>query len=189
MSMAKQVARMRILPSMSTTPACTTRRCPAAFAALLLALLALIVLAVPPAGAADSPPPTSSMVSGPSDIGILTDPAQRERYHHLAGQLRCLVCQNQTLADSNAELAADLRLQVETMIVAGHSDDEIKRYLVDRYGNFVLYRPPVQENTWLLWFGPFGLLLLGVLVWWRAQRRARPAEATDLERARRLLDE
>lgn len=189
MSMAKHAARVHILPSMFTTPACTTRRCPAAFAALLLALLALVVLAVPPAGAADSQPPTSSMVSGPSDTGILTDPAQRERYHHLAGQLRCLVCQNQTLADSNAELAADLRLQVETMIVAGHSDDEIKRYLVDRYGNFVLYRPPVQESTWLLWFGPFGLLLLGVLVWWRAQRRARPAETTDLERARRLLDE
>ncbi|MCC7060935.1 MAG: hypothetical protein IT508_11965 [Burkholderiaceae bacterium] len=77
MSMAKQVARVHILPSMFTTPACTTRRCPAAFAALLLALLALVVLAVPPAGAADSQPPTSSMVSGPSDIGILTDAAQR----------------------------------------------------------------------------------------------------------------
>lgn len=130
------------------------------------------------------------MVSGgPTDLGILVDPAQRARYQHLAGQLRCLVCQNQTLADSNAELAADLRLQVEKMIVAGRSDDEIKSYLVDRYGNFVLYRPPMQESTWLLWLGPFALLAIGALVWWRAQRRARPAAeaTTDLERARRLL--
>lgn len=157
----------------------------AAVAALLLALAGSVAAEAPadPAGV-----PVTSMVSGPTDLGILVDPAQRARYQHLAGQLRCLVCQNQTLADSNAELAADLRLQVEKMIVAGRSDDEIKSYLVDRYGNFVLYRPPMQESTWLLWLGPFALLAIGVLVWWRAQRRARPAEATtDLERARRLL--
>src|SRR5690606_7171661 len=102
---------------------------------------------------------------------------------------RCLVCQNQTLADSNAELAADLRRQVETMILAGRSDSEIKSFLVERYGDFVLYRPPMQQNTWLLWIGPFALLFIGALVWWRIQRRGRASDVPDLERARRLLDE
>lgn len=122
---------------------------------------------------------------------LITDPADKARYDKLAHELRCLVCQNQTLADSNAELAADLRHQVETMIQAGRSNDEIKAYLVQRYGDFVLYRPPVQRNTWLLWLGPFALLLVGAFVWWRVQRRGRPATAPspDLDRARRLLDE
>lgn len=161
-----------------------------ALAAILAALASPIALADVTGSAAAPGMPVTSMASGPTDVGILVDPAQRARYQHLAGELRCLVCQNQTLADSNAELAADLRLQVEKMIVAGRSDDEIKRYLVDRYGNFVLYRPPMQESTWLLWLGPFAMLVIGALVWWRAQRRARSAETTtDLERARRLLND
>ena len=108
-----------------------------------------------------------------------------------------MVCQNQTLADSNAELAADLRHQVEDQILAGRSDDEIKAWLVQRYGDFVLYRPPIKRSTWLLWLGPFALLLGGALLWWRVQRRSRTAQApkaanaatqdSDLEGARRLL--
>ncbi len=146
-----------------------------------------------PAAAASAP----ATASGPTDTGILTSPAQRERYHRLAEELRCLVCQNQTLADSNAELAADLRHQVEDQILAGRSDDEIKAYLVQRYGDFVLYRPPMKSNTWLLWLGPFALLLVGAFGWWRVQRRSRAAQApgaagatrqgSDLERARQLL--
>jgi cytochrome c-type biogenesis protein CcmH len=80
-----------------------------------------------------------------------------------------MVCQNQTLSDSNADLAVDLRNQVKAMIEQGQSDTQIKRYMVDRYGDFVLFKPPVQANTWLLWFGPFVLLLFGALIWRRVQ--------------------
>ncbi|GIL05811.1 MAG: hypothetical protein BroJett031_23310 [Betaproteobacteria bacterium] len=155
--------------------------------------------ASPAATAAPASPAATAAATGPTDTGILGSPEQRARYHRLAEELRCLVCQNQTLADSNAELAADLRHQVENQILAGRSDDEIKAYLVQRYGDFVLYRPPMKSSTWLLWLGPFALLLSGGLVWWRVQRRSRAAQAadaaraaaqgTDLERARRLLGE
>lgn len=166
----------------------------ALFAALALAVA--VPWLVSAARAADAPAPAApataaAAAAGPTDTGILTSPEQRDRYHRLAEELRCLVCQNQTLADSNADLAADLRHQVETMIQSGRSDDEIKAYMVQRYGDFVLYRPPMQRNTWLLWLGPFALLFVGALVWWRVQRRGRPATAPspDLDRARRLLDE
>jgi cytochrome c-type biogenesis protein CcmH len=104
---------------------------------------------------------------------LLPTQAERERFHALAEELRCLVCQNQTLADSDAALAADLRREVEELMLAGRSDDEIKAYLVQRYGDFVLYRPPLQRNTWPLWLGPFVLLLVGAAVWWRVQRAHR----------------
>jgi len=85
--------------------------------------------------------------------------AEELRFQHLTKQLRCLVCQNENLADSNAELARDLRHEVFGLMQQGKSDDQIKQYLVDRYSDFVLYDPPVKPGTWLLWFGP-GLLLL-----------------------------
>ena len=184
-------------PATIRTPA---RRPLAGGLAALLAALALAIAAPwfpGTARAADAPAPAASAApaaapaAGPTDTGILTSLEQRDRYHRLAEELRCLVCQNQTLADSNAELAADLRHQVETMIQAGRSDDEIKAYMVQRYGDFVLYRPPMQRNTWLLWLGPFALLFVGALVWWRVKRRGRPETAPppDLDRARRLLDE
>lgn len=167
----------------------------AAPAAATAAMPAATAPAAAPAAAAAAAAPATA--SGPTDTGILTSPAQRERYHRLAEELRCLVCQNQTLADSNAELAADLRHQVEDQILAGRSDDEIKAYLVQRYGDFVLYRPPMKSNTWLLWLGPFALLLVGAFGWWRVQRRSRAAQApgaagatgqgSNLERARQLL--
>jgi cytochrome c-type biogenesis protein CcmH len=122
------------------------------------------------------------------------DEALDARLRVLELQLRCLVCQNQTLADSDAPLAADLRREVRELAVAGKSDDDIRRFLTARYGDFVLYDPPVQRNTWLLWFGPFLLLAIGAVIWWRMARRrvvqAGPAnaEADAAARGRSLLD-
>jgi len=89
---------------------------------------------------------------------------QEDRFNQLTLELRCLVCQNQNLADSDAQLAHDLRAEVHEMLVAGKSDDEIKQFMVERYGDFVLYRPPVQKNTYLLWLAPIVLLLIGGVV-------------------------
>lgn len=117
--------------------------------------------------------------------------AEQARYDALISTLRCLVCQNQTLADSEAGLAQDLRKIIHDRIIAGQSDEQIKRFLVARYGDFVLYRPPLQENTWLLWFGPFLLLLAAAFVWWRvARRRIAPAplDAEQQRRVEHLLD-
>src|SRR5215831_1466368 len=101
------------------------------------------------------------------------------RLKKLETELRCLVCQNQTLADSNADLADDLRREVRELAISGKSDDEIKAYLVARYGDFVLYNPPVKPTTWLLWFGPFVLAIGGVGLWWLIlRRRARMATST-----------
>jgi cytochrome c-type biogenesis protein CcmH len=92
------------------------------------------------------------------------DPAVQARYEHLTHELRCLVCQDETVADSNAELAADFRRQIHEMVSAGKTDAEIKDYMVSRYGDFVLYKPPVQPNTMFLWIGPFILLLIALSV-------------------------
>ena len=90
----------------------------------------------------------------------LEDPALQQRYEQLIHQLRCLVCQNEAIADSNATLAADLRREVREMMLAGKSDLQIRTFLTDRYGDFVLYLPPVTPRTWILWAAP-ALLLLG----------------------------
>ena len=107
-------------------------------------------------------------LSGPVWAGearpLAEDPVAEARLKHLAVELRCLVCQNQTLADSNAPLAEDLRREVREMIAKNMSDQEIITFLVDRYGDFVLYRPPVKSTTALLWVGPFVLLLIGATV-------------------------
>ena len=91
---------------------------------------------------------------------VFESPAQQERFNALVEELRCLVCQNQNLADSDAPLAHDLRRDIHDMMQAGQSDAQIKQFLIERYGDFVLYRPPVQGNTLILWFAP-ALLLLG----------------------------
>ena len=88
------------------------------------------------------------------------DDAEEARFRALSAELRCVMCQNQSLADSNAQIAHDLRMQVLTLMREGKTDREIKDYLVARYSDFVLYSPPVRPSTWLLWFGP-GLILLG----------------------------
>ena len=90
-----------------------------------------------------------------------TDPVVEARMLRITGELRCLVCQNQTIADSHAGLAEDLREEVRIMLRKGESDEQIVKYMTDRYGDFVLYRPPVKATTMLLWFGPAVLLLGG----------------------------
>ena len=130
------------------------------------------------------------------------DDALDARLKALEGELRCLVCQNQTLAESEAPLAADLRKEVRELAQAGKSDDDIRGYLVARYGDFVLYRPPVKPVTYLLWFGPFVLLAGGIAVWLVVlRRRARmPTDealdvssaaiaSADVARAREMLQD
>lgn len=111
------------------------------------------------------------------------DRSEEVRFQNLTKQLRCLVCQNQDLADSEAELARDLRRQVFDLMQSGKSDAEIKQYLVARYNDFVLYDPPLKPGTWLLWFTPFVLVIAGALVVFRIlRRRARlPLAAVDPE--------
>lgn len=101
--------------------------------------------------------------------------AEEVRFQNLTRQLRCLVCQNENLADSNAELARDLRLVVFKLMQEGQTDDQIKHYLVARYSKFVLYDPPLEPGTWLLWFGPPLMLLAGAGVVLVAVRRRRQA--------------
>ncbi|MGR8942215.1 MAG: cytochrome c-type biogenesis protein [Gammaproteobacteria bacterium] len=122
------------------------------------------------------------------------DPEQQEAYESLTSELRCLVCQNQTIADSNADLAADLRRQVYEMLQQGQSKEEVLKFMTERYGDFVLYNPPFKAKTVLLWFGPVLFFLIGVifviLLIRRKQTRLQP-ELSDEQRRkiRRLLDE
>jgi len=126
---------------------------------------------------------------------LAEDPAAEARLKHLAVELRCLVCQNQTLADSNAPLAEDLRREVRDMIAKDMTDQQIIDFLVERYGDFVLYRPPWKLSTTLLWIGPFLLLTGGAAVLVRAlRRRARqpvesPVTEEERQRVARLLSQ
>jgi len=95
---------------------------------------------------------------------VFENQQQQDRFDKLTQELRCPVCQNQNLADSDAPLAHELRREIREMLQSGQSNDQIKQFLVDRYGDFVLYRPPVQNNTYLLWLAPLVLLLSGALV-------------------------
>jgi cytochrome c-type biogenesis protein CcmH len=103
-------------------------------------------------------------VATASEPLVFEDPKLEARFDRLTEELRCLVCQNQSLADSDAQLAQDLRNEVFLMLEQGNSDEEIKRFLVDRYGDFVLYRPPVRGNTLLLWLAPILLLTAGAVI-------------------------
>jgi cytochrome c-type biogenesis protein CcmH len=115
--------------------------------------------------------------------------ADEQHFKDLIAELRCLVCQNQSLADSDAELAHDLRAEVYAMVQDGQSDEEIIEFLVARYGDFVLYKPPVKPATYLLWFGPFVLLVVAVLLLVRALRRQKVSPATEISAAdRQRLD-
>jgi cytochrome c-type biogenesis protein CcmH len=102
---------------------------------------------------------------------LSNDPALEARLKAMSQELRCLVCQNSTLADSDAPLAEDLRKEIRGQMRAGKSDEQIVDYLVTRYGDFVRYRPPVNSNTALLWFGPFLILLIGAFVLYRALKK------------------
>ena len=123
------------------------------------------------------------------------DPALEQRLMRLAKELRCLVCQNESLADSHADLAADLRNQIRDQMRAGQSDEQIKSWLTQRYGDFVLYRTPVKSTTVVLWFGPFVLLLAGLagLFLYLRRRRTRVSQLAltpeDRARAQALLQD
>jgi cytochrome c-type biogenesis protein CcmH len=153
------------------------RRCPRLACGVALAALALVAAA--------------------TKMDLAADAAFDIRLKTLESELRCLVCQNQTLADSNASLAEDLRREVRDLALAGKSDSEIRAYLVARYGDFVLYDPPLKRTTWLLWIGPFALLTGGGILWWTILRRrelaggsTQPTTDPDAEaRGRALLDD
>jgi cytochrome c-type biogenesis protein CcmH len=153
---------------------------------LAILVFSLVLSAITPA-LAQSTTPTATVSQSPLDRQVLD----------IAANLRCLVCQNQSIADSHAPLAIDLRTQIREQLEAGKSETAINQYMVERYGSFVLYSPPVQSSTWLLWFGPFALLAVGTFVAWRVMRtqstrdvggkatNAAPANASDLNK---LLD-
>jgi cytochrome c-type biogenesis protein CcmH len=111
------------------------------------------------------------------------DAAEEARFHDLVVELRCVMCQNQSLADSHAQIAMDLRREVLNLMREGRSDPEIREHLVARYGEFVLYRPEVEPKTWLLWFGPLLFALVGGVVVWRLLRRTtrNPPPADDTQ--------
>ena len=146
---------------MSTSPVLLLR-------ALLLALL--VAVAAPVFAQASDPTPLQ-----------FNDAAEEARFHKLTAELRCVMCQNQSLADSNAQIARDMRREVLSLMREGHDDAQIKHFLVERYGEFVLYRPEVASNTWILWFGPLLLLLAGGVWVGRivARRAKQPGPATD----------
>lgn len=128
-------------------------------------------------------------------VPLAEDPVVEQRLVLIAEELRCLVCQNESLAGSRAELAMDLRREVRTLIKSGKSDAEIKEYLVSRYGDFVLYRPPVKPTTWLLWFGPLLLLLgaawmlIGIIRRNQNQKDTPQLDASQRAKAQALLQE
>lgn len=136
------------------------------------ALCAAVLLASAAAPAVAEPPPAPDRP--------LTDPAQEARARALFGDIRCVVCQHESIADSPAGIAADLRGLVREQIAAGKTDAQIKDDLIRRYGDYVLFQPPVRLGTWLLWFGPFALAAgAGVVLVLRSRRRA-TAEAPPL---------
>ncbi|WP_420426592.1 cytochrome c-type biogenesis protein [Algiphilus sp.] len=113
-------------------------------------------------------------IAAVGDEGL--DAEQRQRFHQLTTELRCLVCQNQSIAESNADLALDLKRQVRKQILEGRSDEDIRRYMRERYGDFVLYKPAVEPKTYLLWASPALLLLVALVILARRLRRARPED-------------
>ncbi len=125
---------------------------------------------------------------------LADDPEVERRLANLSQELRCLVCQNETLADSRADLAVDLRNQIREQIKAGKTDKEIIAYLTARYGDFVLYRPPVKPATYLLWFGPFLLLAGGLIFLFQYVRHRKelivetPLSDEERTRAKAMLD-
>lgn len=141
----------------------------------------IIVVAVPFLAIAKEAQPNSA------------DPVLEERVMNLSKELRCLVCQNETLADSRADLAEDLRNQIREQMKAGKSDKEIIAYLTTRYGKFILYKPPVDPTTYLLWFGPFILLVMGLFILFRYLKLRRelivdqPLSSDERRRAETLL--
>jgi cytochrome c-type biogenesis protein CcmH len=135
-----------------------SRRSRASLLAIALLLSASGTFAEPPAPAVDA-------------HGQLTDPVLQSRFESIAKELRCLVCQNESIADSNADLAGDLRRQVREMLIAGKSDEAIFKFMTDRYGEFVRFAPPLEAKTLLIWGAPFIMVLLGGAIIFRIVRQ------------------
>jgi cytochrome c-type biogenesis protein CcmH len=140
-----------------------------ASSAALLALLLAAALGAVLVGA--STPARAQAARALDEYGQLQNPALQARFEHITAQLRCLVCQNESIADSNVELASDLRRQVREMLLAGQSDDAIFKFMTDRYGEFVRFNPPLETKTLFIWGAPFVMLLLGVLIVYRIVRQ------------------
>ena len=126
---------------------------------------------------------------------LAEDPLLEQRLISISEEMRCLVCQNESLAGSRSDLANDLRREIRTLIQEGKSDDQIRTFMVERYGDFVLYRPPVKPITWLLWIGPFVILVIGIvglLSYLRRRNLSIPSTAlskTDNEKIDALLNQ
>jgi len=136
----------------------------------------------------------SSIAQAGVEVRNFTDSAQERRYHHLIDELRCLVCQNQNLADSNSQLALDLRNKIYEMVKANKSDQDVLDYMVSRYGQFVLYNPPLDPVTSFIWIGPFILLVAAIillLVNIKNRNKAKPVELSeaDHKRSQELLED
>jgi cytochrome c-type biogenesis protein CcmH len=120
---------------------------------------------------------------------LADDPVTEQRLITISEEMRCLVCQNESLAGSRSDLANDLRREIRTLIKEGKSDDQIRSFMVERYGDFVLYRPPVKPITWLLWLGPFVILLMGVaglMIYLKRRNHAIPSTALSDDENRRI---
>lgn len=141
------------------------------FSSLLLASALAFSTTAALAQSATPPPAEGPAPAALDDHGQLRDPRLQTRFERITKELRCLVCQNESIADSNVELAADLRRQVREMLVAGRSDDTIFKFMTDRYGEFVRFAPPLSPTTALIWGAPFFMLLLGGIIIFRVVRQ------------------
>ena len=165
---------------------------------LLGVLLAFSLPALASEPAAVTPAAVSASTSAAATPGtaqpLFADTAIEARLTHLSRELRCVVCQNEALSESPAELATDMRQEIRGLMKAGKTDQEVMDFLTTRYGDFVLFRPPFKPLTYLLWVGPFAFLGLGVLIWFMALRGRRnfqsaPVNSAQLAAAARLLEE
>jgi cytochrome c-type biogenesis protein CcmH len=173
------------MPFASSRP--SRRRIVAVLGLVVSSLIMQPAQAQAPGPAADTAAATPAGATAGVPAGA-DDLVKTERFRRLAGELRCLVCQNQSLVDSNAPLAQDLRNEVVKLMASGRDDGQIKSFLVDRYGEFVLYRPTMSLRNALLWLGPFLLLVAGAVAWWRLGRR-KPAKAQSAQEALQHVDE
>ena len=128
-------------------------------------------------------------IAAPIETFKFDSPETEKVFHKLSEEIRCLVCQNQNIAESNADLAKDLRLEIYTMLSQGKTEDEIVDFMVDRYGDYVLYRPPFKPMTWLLWFGPFIIFVIGLIFvvrFMKSQNMSRQMESLSEEEIERI---
>ncbi len=133
-----------------------------------------------------------AITAAPIETFQFDSPEKEKIFHKLSEELRCLVCQNQSVAESNADLAKDLRMEIYSMLSEGKTEDEIVSFMVDRYGDYVLYRPPFKPMTWLLWFGPIIIFFVGMIFvvrYMKSQNMSKQVESlseADVERIKNL---